>query len=115
MASYSYTRDMKDEDLAPPEVHVYTKKELWDNWWDYNLRWVIVGAIAAAVLIYLLLDIFVLTPDIDYQLAIVSPTSISESILTDMEDAITAMGNLTGKTASDDIVSRLFQRFCVGK
>lgn len=38
-----------------------------------------------------------------------------DAILTDMEEALTAMGNLTGKTASDDIVARLFERFCVGK
>ena len=38
-----------------------------------------------------------------------------DAILMDVEQAITAMGNLTGKTASDDIVARLFERFCVGK
>ncbi len=90
MASYSYTRDLKEEDLAQPEAHVYTKKELWENWWDYNLRWVIVGVIAAGILIYLLLDVLVFTADVDYQLAIVSPTSISESILTEMEETLSA-------------------------
>ncbi len=38
-----------------------------------------------------------------------------DAILMDIEQALTAMGNLTGKSASEDIVSRLFARFCVGK
>ena len=36
-------------------------------------------------------------------------------VLTDVEQAIEALGELTGKTMRDDITSRIFQRFCVGK
>ena len=36
-------------------------------------------------------------------------------VLTDAEEALSALGELTGRTAGEEIVSRIFQRFCVGK
>ena len=38
-----------------------------------------------------------------------------DAILTDVEEALDALGELTGKTAREEIVSRIFSRFCVGK
>jgi len=38
-----------------------------------------------------------------------------DAILTDAEEALDALGELTGRTAKDEIVSRIFSRFCVGK
>lgn len=38
-----------------------------------------------------------------------------DAVLTDAEEALSALGELTGKTAREEIVSRIFQRFCVGK
>jgi len=38
-----------------------------------------------------------------------------DAILTDIEAALSAIGEVTGKTIRDDIVSRIFERFCVGK
>lgn len=38
-----------------------------------------------------------------------------DAILTDAEDALDALGELTGRTAKEEIVSRIFSRFCVGK
>lgn len=38
-----------------------------------------------------------------------------DAILTDVEEALEALGELTGKTAREEIVSRIFERFCVGK
>ena len=38
-----------------------------------------------------------------------------DAILTDAEEALEALGELTGRTARDEIVSRIFSRFCVGK
>ena len=38
-----------------------------------------------------------------------------DAVLTDAEEALDALGELTGRTAREDIVSRIFQRFCVGK
>ena len=36
-------------------------------------------------------------------------------VLTETESASNALGELTGRTARDDMVARIFERFCVGK
>ena len=36
-------------------------------------------------------------------------------LLTDAEEAMTALGELTGRSVREDITSRIFSRFCVGK
>ena len=38
-----------------------------------------------------------------------------DAVLTDAEGALEALGELTGRTAKEEIVSRIFSRFCVGK
>lgn len=38
-----------------------------------------------------------------------------DAILTEIEEAQTALGELTGRTAREDMVERIFSRFCVGK
>ncbi len=39
----------------------------------------------------------------------------ADAVLTDAEDALSALGELTGRTLRDDLVGRIFERFCVGK
>jgi len=38
-----------------------------------------------------------------------------DAVLTDVEEAMNALGELTGRTAKEDIVTEIFARFCVGK
>ena len=38
-----------------------------------------------------------------------------DAVLTDAEEALDAIGELTGRTAKEEIVERIFSRFCVGK
>ena len=38
-----------------------------------------------------------------------------DAVLTDAEEALDSLGELTGRTAKEAIVSRIFSRFCVGK
>lgn len=38
-----------------------------------------------------------------------------DAVLTDIEEAMEAIGEITGKTVREDITSRIFQSFCVGK
>ena len=38
-----------------------------------------------------------------------------DAVLTEAEAAMTALGELTGHTAREDMVARIFERFCVGK
>ena len=51
MASYRYERDIDPKDIAPRKERQYTRKERWANWWDYNLKWVIlIGIFCGMVL-----------------------------------------------------------------
>ena len=44
------------------------------------------------------------------------PSSVTpDAVLTDIEAALTAIGEITGKTMREKIISRIFERFCVGK
>lgn len=38
-----------------------------------------------------------------------------DAVLTDVEEALAALGELTGRTVREDVTARIFQRFCVGK
>ena len=38
-----------------------------------------------------------------------------DAMLTDVEDALSALGELTGQSVREDITDRIFERFCVGK
>jgi len=38
-----------------------------------------------------------------------------DALLTDVEEAMEAMGEVTGATVREDITARIFERFCVGK
>ena len=38
-----------------------------------------------------------------------------DAVLTDVEEAMIAMGEVTGTTVREDITARIFERFCVGK
>lgn len=38
-----------------------------------------------------------------------------DAVLSDVENALYALGEVTGRTVSEDITARIFERFCVGK
>jgi len=38
-----------------------------------------------------------------------------DAALTDVEEAMEAIGEVTGATVREDITARIFERFCVGK
>ena len=38
-----------------------------------------------------------------------------DMVLMDIEEAMEAMGEVTGATVREDITARIFERFCVGK
>ena len=38
-----------------------------------------------------------------------------DALLTDVEEAMGAIGEVTGRTVREDITNRIFERFCVGK
>ena len=38
-----------------------------------------------------------------------------DAVLTDVEDALSALGALSGRSVGQDVVTEIFSRFCVGK
>ena len=36
-------------------------------------------------------------------------------VLTETEEAMSAIGELTGRSVREDVTNRIFERFCVGK
>ncbi len=50
--------------------------------------------------------------EVEYGLNIGMPP---DAVLSDVENALYALGEVTGRTVSEDITSRIFERFCVGK
>ena len=38
-----------------------------------------------------------------------------DALLTDVEEALEALGELTGQSVREDVTDRIFSRFCVGK
>ena len=38
-----------------------------------------------------------------------------DALLTDVEEALAALGEVTGQSVREDVTDRIFQRFCVGK
>ena len=45
----------------------------------------------------------------------ISESITPDAVLTEVESALEAIGEITGKVMRDDIISRIFERFCVGK
>ena len=92
MASYRYERDIDPKDLTPRKKHTYTRKERWANWWDYNLKWVIIIGIAAAFVGYCFIGQYFLTTHADYNVAVVAPHYLPEATQTALQDALAAYG-----------------------
>jgi tRNA modification GTPase len=52
---------------------------------------------------------------VDAALAAMRADTTPDIILTEAENALSALGELTGRTVRDDVTQRIFERFCVGK
>ena len=52
---------------------------------------------------------------IDRALAAMAAGITPDAVLTELEAALEALGELTGRTVREDITNRIFERFCVGK
>ena len=92
MASYRYERDIDPKDLKPRKQRQYSRKERWANWWDYNLKWVIIIGIAAAFVGYCFIGQYFLTTHADYNVAVVAPHYLPEATQTALQDALAAYG-----------------------
>ena len=92
MASYRYERDIDPADLAPRAEKQYTRKERWANWWDYNLKWVIIIGIIVVFFGYNFIGQYFFTVHADYNVAVVAPHYLPEATQTALQDALAAYG-----------------------
>ena len=101
MASYRYERDIDPADLAPRAEKQYTRKERWANWWDYNLKWVLLIGIAAAFVAYSFIGQYFFTTKPDYNVAMVAPYYLPDDTVTALQEQLARYGedlNGDGKT-----------------
>ena len=92
MASYRYERDIDPKDIAPRKERVYTRKERWANWWDYNLKWVLCIGLVVAFVAYTFIGQYFFTTHADYNVAVVSPDYLPESTTAALENTLAAYG-----------------------
>ena len=92
MASYRYERDIDPKDLKPRKERQYSRKERWANWWDYNLKWVLIFGIAGAFVAYCFIGQYFLTTHPDYNIAVVSPYYLPEATVTALQQQLAAYG-----------------------
>ena len=92
MASYRYERDIDPRDLAPRKERQYTRKEKWANWWDYNLKWVILIGIAVAFVAYNFIGQYFFVPKPDYNIAVVAPYYLPDDTVTALQAALARYG-----------------------
>lgn len=52
---------------------------------------------------------------IDNMLSCINSGAPDDLLFVDLEDAVTALGEITGETVQEEIIDRVFERFCVGK
>ena len=92
MASYRYERDIQPGDLRPRREKQYTRKERWANWWDYNLKWVILIGIAAAFVAYNFIGQYFFTTKADYNVAVVAPYYLPEDTVNALQTQLAQFG-----------------------
>ena len=92
MASYRYERDIDPKDIAPRREKQYTRKERWANWWDYNLKWVILIGIAVAFVAYNFIGQYFFVTKPDYNVAVVAPYYLPEDTVNALQEALAAYG-----------------------
>lgn len=92
MASYRYERDIDPKDLAPRKEKQYTRKEKWANWWDYNLKWVLLIGIAAAFVAYTFIGQYFFVDKPDYNIAVVAPYYLPDDTVMALQNALAAYG-----------------------
>ena len=92
MASYRYERDIDPKDLKPRKQRQYSRRERWANWWDYNLKWVLLFGIAGAFVAYCFIGQYFLTTHPDYNVAVVSPYYLPEATVTALQQQLAAYG-----------------------
>jgi hypothetical protein len=91
MASYRYERDIDPAEIAQRAPRQYTRRERWANWWDYNLKWVLIGGAVAAFVLYCFIG-QMRTPKADYNIGVVSPYYLPDDVVSALESELAQYG-----------------------
>lgn len=92
MASYRYERNIKEEDLRPLKERHYNRKERWNNWWDYNLKWVVLAVIVVGFVGYCFIGQYFFTVHPDYNIGVVAPYYLPEDTVDALQTQLAAFG-----------------------
>ncbi len=92
MASYRYERDIDPADLTRPAQKQYTRREKWANWWDYNLKWVILIGIAVVFVGYNFIGQYFFTTKPDYNVAVVAPYYLPDDTVNALQTQLAQFG-----------------------
>lgn len=93
MASYRYERDINPDELIPNAPRQYTRRERWNNWWDYNLKWVLVFGLIAAFFAYSFIGQYFFTTHPDYNVAVVAPYFLPQDTVDALEQQLAQYGS----------------------
>ena len=112
MASEYFKKLAKEQAVIEPVRQPQTPKEKWDNWWDYNKNYVLIG-LAAVIAVGLMIRNTIVNraPEPDYQLAVIGSKYLPEETVLALEDALTVYGhdlNGDGKTVVNVVEYPLF-------
>ena len=92
MASYRYERNITEEDVRSVKERTYTRKERWNNWWDYNLKWVVIAVIVVGFVGYSFIGQYFFTVHPDYNIGVVAPYYLPEDTVNALETQLAAFG-----------------------
>ena len=92
MASYRYERNIAEEDVRPVKERTYTRKERWNNWWDYNLKWVVIAVIVVGFVGYCFIGQYFFTVHPDYNIGVVAPYYLPEDTVNALQTQLAAFG-----------------------
>lgn len=92
MASYRYERDIDPNEILPTAPKRYTRRERWNNWWDYNLKWVLIIGLIVAFFAYSFIGQYFFTVQADYNVAVVTPYFLPEDTLNALQEQLALYG-----------------------
>lgn len=82
----------RPERHCPPQGKTVHPQGALGNWWDYNLKWVIIIGIAAAFAAYNFIGQYFFVTKPDYNVAVVAPYYLPEDTVNALQDALAAYG-----------------------
>ena len=71
---------------------VRARRERWANWWDYNLKWVILIGIAVVFVAYNFIGQYFFVTKPDYNVAVVAPYYLPEDTVNALQEALADYG-----------------------